>query len=65
MIRKTCAIVVVGSLWASPTLAQGAVGGPKKGMSYVGGPTAQNSPVVPPRRGDTAVTRQSPKATKR
>ena len=59
MFREACVLVVVVSLSISPSFAQGAVGGPPKGQSYVGGPTAQKNPVVPPRRGETAKTGQS------
>jgi hypothetical protein len=60
MMRKTVAfVVVICSLWASPTFAQTGVGGPRRSQNYVGGPTAQKNPVVPPLRDEMAKTGQS------
>jgi hypothetical protein len=60
MIREACAFFVVASLWVSPSLGQGVIGGPQKGQGYVGGPIAQKNPVVPPGRGQTAKVDRSP-----
>lgn len=59
MIGKACLLVILSSLWITPSFAQAAVGGPKKNQNYVGGPVTQKSPVVAPRRGDVARTGQS------
>jgi len=56
MIRRAWVFFVISSLWISVGFAQGTVGGPKKNQNYLGGPTAQSNPVVPPRRGEIAGT---------
>jgi hypothetical protein len=58
MIRA-CVIIVVSSLWISISFAQSSVGGPKKNQNYVGGPIAQQNPVVARRRGEAMKTGQS------
>lgn len=56
MIGKACALVILTSLWTTPSFAQAAVGGPKKSQNYVGGPVAAKNPIVPPRRGEVVRT---------
>jgi len=59
MIGKACVLVILSSLWTTPSFAQAAVGGPKKNQNYIGGPIAAKNPIIPPRRGEV-VRAQSP-----
>ena len=59
MIGKSCVLILLSSLWITPSFAQAVVGGPKKNESYIGGPVASKNPIVPPRKGDAANTEHS------
>jgi len=56
MIAKGCALLILSSLWMTPSFAQTAIGGPKKAQNYVGGPVTPKNPVVPLRRGEVEKT---------
>jgi hypothetical protein len=69
MTGKACVLVVLSSLWITPSFAQAAVGGAKKNQNYIGGPVAQKhnyigspvtqkNPVVPPRPREVVRTGQ-------
>jgi len=59
MIGKACVLAFLSVLWIAPSFAQAAVGGPKKGQNYIGGPVAPKNPVVVPRRGEVSRTEPS------
>jgi len=59
MIRIAYAFLTISSVSVTLSVAQAAVGNPKKTQSYVGGPAAQTNPVVPRQRGGITKTGQS------